>query len=325
MAPIIPMHVDFRTLQHAAALAGEQSFAKAAKVLHLSQPALSRSIIELEKRLGEKLFDRSIGSVTPTEFGRLYLRHAEGILDRARAMDQDLQQHTNRHEGELRIGAGVYPADLFLGDALGAFSSGTPGFRVQVLNDQARDLIKLLRKRELDLLVGDLAWHGGADDIATIPLRTHQGYAAVRHGHPLLRKRRITLDMILDLPLVSSEAAASVLAAMASKAADGSETARRLGRWMPTVAVESIAMMCATAAQSDCVALLPLPIALDEVQRGRLAIVPLVLPWLKVTFGVMHLAHRPLTAEGAALVAAIRKADDIAYAAEARAAAALPS
>ena len=64
------MDFDLRSLGHAQALAEHASFARAAKVLHITQPALSRSIQELERRVGVRLFDRARRGVEPTEAGR---------------------------------------------------------------------------------------------------------------------------------------------------------------------------------------------------------------------------------------------------------------
>lgn len=323
MDAMISMHVDLRMIQHAATLASERSFAKAAKLLHLSQPALSRSILELEKRVGDKLFERNNGSVMPTESGRLFLRHAEDILEKAAVMERELRQVAGREGGELAIGAGTYPTDMFLGQAIGTLTQKNRGIRVRIVNDQARDLIQLLRKRELDLLVGDAAWLEGTDDIHAIPLNAHQGYVVVRAGHPLVGKRALTLDALLAHPLVSSGRAASRLATLASSAAGESGTPEQLARWLPAVATESLSMMSSTVASSDAFTFLPLQFALAEVARGRLAILPVELPWLKISFSVMHLAHRPLSPVGDKFLRAVRQADSDLLAEETKSADAL--
>lgn len=309
MDAMISMHVDLRMIQHATTLASERSFAKAAKVLHLSQPALSRSILELEKRVGDKLFDRNNGSVQPTEAGRLFLRHAEDLLAKAAIMGRELRQVTGREGGELSIGAGTYPTDMFLGQAIGTLTKIHPGVRVRIVHNQVHDLIQLLRKRELDLLVGDAAWLEGTDDIHAIPLNSHQGYVVVRSGHPLVGKKALSLDALMNHPLVTSGRAASRLATLASGADGGAGDPAKLARWVPAVATESLSMMCSTVASSDAFTFLPLQLALSHVDAGKLSILPLALPWLKITFSVMHLAHRPLSPLGDAFVRAVKKAD----------------
>lgn len=303
------MHVDLRMIQHATTLASERNYAKAANLLHLSQSALSRSILELEKRVGKKLFDRNNGGVQPTEVGRLFLNHAEGILEKASDMDRDLRQATERKGGELKVGAGTYPTDMFLGQAVGRLTVMRPGIQVEVIHDQVVDLIQRLRKRELDLLVGDAAWLQGADDITAIPLKSHQGYAVVRAGHPLLSKKEISLESVFAFPLVASGRAASRLAALAAKVGDSKNGAGLQARWLPAVMTESLSMMCSTVANSDAITLLPLQLALAECDRGRLAILPLELPWLNIAFSVMHLAHRPLSPLGGDFLHAIKEAD----------------
>ena len=70
---------DMRRLRHALALAEHRNFARAAAALHITQPALSRSIQALEEGMGVLLFDRSPRDVEPTAFGELVLRHARGL------------------------------------------------------------------------------------------------------------------------------------------------------------------------------------------------------------------------------------------------------
>jgi DNA-binding transcriptional LysR family regulator len=323
MGSMISMHVDLRMILHATTLASERSFAKAAKLLHLSQPALSRSILELEKRVGDKLFDRNNGSVVPTEAGRLFLRHGEDILEKAALMEREIRQVSGREGGELAIGAGTYPTDMFLGQAIGTLTQKNRGIRVRIVNDQARDLIQLLRKRELDVLVGDAAWLEGTDDIHAIPLNAHQGYVVVRAGHPLVGKKSITLESLTAHPLVTSGRAASRLATLASSASGEASNPDHLARWLPAVATESLSMMCATVASSDAFTFLPLQLALSQVDAGKLSILPIELPWLKVTFSVMHLAHRPFSPLGIGFQNAVKEADSALLAEETASAARL--
>ena len=74
------MNIELRHLRHALALAEHGNFARAAEALHLSQPALTRSLQALEAQVGEQLFDRSHREVTPTTMGELLLQHARQLL-----------------------------------------------------------------------------------------------------------------------------------------------------------------------------------------------------------------------------------------------------
>ena len=80
---------DMRRLRHALALAEHRNFARAAAALHITQPALSRSIQALEEGMGVLLFDRSPRDVEPTAFGELVLRHARGLELSSRDLDRE--------------------------------------------------------------------------------------------------------------------------------------------------------------------------------------------------------------------------------------------
>jgi len=318
------MQVDLRMILHASTLAAEKSFANASKLLHLSQPALSRSISELEKRVGSRLFDRTNGSVLPTEMGHLFLRHASGLLGKAADMGRALREASGKVVGELAVGAGVYPTDMFLGAAFGKFARQNPGVRARVVHDHVRHLIRLLEKRELEILVGDSSWLEGRDDITVLSLNAHPGYFVARAGHPLAKEKKVTLDMLLAQPFIGGSQTMPRLAKLVARVIGDTRLADRLAHWLPTIATESISMMCATAASSDGVTLLPLMSALAEVERGRLIVLPVELPWLKVAFSIMHLTHHPLSAAGERFVSAVKEADADLFAQTQKVAATLP-
>ena len=227
--------------------------------------------------------------------------------------------------GELVVGAGVYPTDMFLGAACGAFSRQHPGVRARVVHDHVRHLTRLLEKRELDVLVGDAGWLESREDIAVVTLNPHQGYFVARAGHPLAKEKTVTLDMLVSQPFVGPSQTMLHLAKVAAKVTGDPGLADRLAHWGPAVATESISMICSTVASSDGVALVPLMPALAEVQLGRLILLPIVLPWLKVAFSVMHPAPHPLSAAGEHFLGAVKKADADLFAQSQKAAATLPA
>ncbi len=106
------MDFDLRLLRHARALAEEGSYARAARSLHLTQPALTRSIQELERRTGLKLFDRDSKRVGPTDLGRLFLAHARELLGRAEALDREVATMRGAGTGSLVVGSGTMPHPL---------------------------------------------------------------------------------------------------------------------------------------------------------------------------------------------------------------------
>jgi DNA-binding transcriptional LysR family regulator len=265
--------------------------------------------MELEKRVGSRLFDRSNGVVSPTEMGLLFLRHAESLLGKAADMNRALREAGGQQEGEIVVGAGIYPTETILGPALGSLSRNHPGLRVRVVHDHVRDLVRLLQKREIDLLVCDAFWMQGRDDMVAVQLNAHQGCFAVRAGHPLLAKKNLTLAHVIAQPLVCASMTIPRIAALATRVMGDSSMADQLAHWIPSIITESLSTMCATAASSEAVTVLPLKTALEEAQRGRLAVLPLEMPWLKIAVSVMRLAHHPLSGAGHQFLEAVKQAD----------------
>jgi len=294
------MDFDLRSLGHAQALAEHASFARAAKSLHITQPALSRSIQQLEQRMGVRLFDRGPGPVEPTETGRLFLVYARELLARAGDLSREMAFVKGTGTGRLAIGAGTYPAEGIVDGAIAALLRRYPTLSLRVIVDNWANLIELLRKRELDLVIAEATLARADPDLHVTSLARYQGYFVVRADHPLTRRRTVTLAEILDSPVVST---ARLPARLLDPLLKGARTnTQPRSQEIPSVTCESLAMMKRVAALSDAVAILPLKMAAREIEAGELTALPLVEPWLNATFAVIRLARRSLSPEGDAFV-----------------------
>ena len=290
------MSIDVREIRQVAAIAREGGFAKAAKALHISQPALSRSIQKVEREAGFRIFERGREGALLTDAGRSFMRQAGDILSLADNLERELALIKGLDTGDLYIGAGVFAGNLLLGEALAPFARRHTQVRIRVLNDQPDTLIHRLRRRELDIVIADPEWIKPATDVAQIAMNDHRGYLMVRAGHPLLGKRTVPVSDLVDYPLVTMGIAPNRLAQM-GRHLKGVEADRhrQIERWPPTISVNSITTMKTMVAHSDAVTMVSLKMVRHELDRGELAVLPLSLPWLKTHFAVMHLAHRTLT------------------------------
>ena len=121
------MHLKLRQLSHALAVWRHGSFRRAAAEQHLSQPALSRSIQNLEESLGVLLFDRQTTEVTPTAFGEALLRRAETILIEAAELEREMKLMKGLDIGRFSVAMGVYAAEMSGNLPLAEFLSAHPG------------------------------------------------------------------------------------------------------------------------------------------------------------------------------------------------------
>ena len=145
------MEIDLTRLRHIAAIARTGSFSRAAEDLHITQPALSRSIASFEQRYSLRIFDRDRSGVVPTAMGQLVIEEAQRVLRAARDLDHNLRLYAKGEGGDLAFGAGPLLAMLLpdLGRRLLAESPAiqlrasvrTPDYLVQELLDDRIELI----------------------------------------------------------------------------------------------------------------------------------------------------------------------------------------
>ena len=306
------MDFDLRLLRHARALAEEGSFARAARTLHLTQPALSRSIQELERRTGIRLFDRNKGRVDLTALGEVFLAHARQLLGHAEALDREVASMRGTGTGSLVVGSGTFPTALFMADAVSAFLRRNPGVGIRLQNDNWAGLVAALRRREVDFIVAAQPAADESADLASRPLSARQAYFFARPGHPLLARLELSLADVVAYPLVGTARLSSPLTAALLTARRDTDAHRDV----PEVACESHEMMRRIVSTTDHVLISALAVSARALDEAELVLLPVVDPRLQVTFAVTHLQGRTLTPIADELIDDIIAADLASAAAE---------
>ncbi len=193
--------MELRHLRYFVAVAEEENVSRAALRLHVSQPALSRQVRDLEDELGFILLHRSAKSVRLTDAGRAFLAECRAVLLRADEGVRAARAVATGHAGELQVGYAPTPTARLLPPALRAFQAETPGVRVKLHDLSTEEMISALRARTIHLAFlvnpGRTLLRGlKFTNILTDPLRV-----AVAPGHPLARLRRVPVKRLLSEPL----------------------------------------------------------------------------------------------------------------------------
>lgn len=285
------MDIDLRHLRHARALAEHGNFGRAARALRLSQPALSRSIAELERQVGTRLFERGTTGIEPTDMGSLLLERAGELLARSEDLGREMDSLQGRGAGALRIGAGTYTAEMLGGDALAALLRGSPDVQARVVVDNVLNLLPLLRRRELDIVIGDASVITDDPEFHITGLAPRQGYFVCRKRHPLAKQPSLTLKDILAFPLVSTSRLPPRLLGPIVAAARRSASPADV-HTAPAITCESLGIMKSIVAGSDAIAILPLTAMVREQASALFTVLPLVEPWLQGKFAIIRLARR---------------------------------
>ena len=289
------MALELRQLRHVLALAQHGSFGRAAAALHMTQPALSRSLKQIESDVGKALFDRSASGVTPTDHGLLLLRRARELVDAADALDDEVLMRRVSGAGQLNIGSGPYPAETVVPSALARFmpDNSLVGVRVFASGDWD-DWLRRLRSRELDLLVAEFSTLTDETDLDIEAMDRHQVYFMARPGHPLAGKPVVHPEETFAFPFVASSripprALHPMLAARLPS------TARQPGRPFPAIECNGLAIAKQIVEQSDAIGPFTLLSAADELKRGRLAVLGTE-PWSYAHYAIVSLKGQAPTA-----------------------------
>lgn len=275
---------DLRQLRHFVALAEYGHFARAAEAINLSQPALSRSIQALEASLGCSLLDRGPRQISLTAHGRLVLEHARRLLDGSRALHSAVTQLDNLDSGELRLGAGPYPAARLVPRALGRFASQHPGVRVQLCLENWHSLRQRLLDDAVELFVADSRELEGDPLLDILPLRRHAGTLFCRPGHPLLQRQTVQLAELSGYALAGTQLPEEVEQSLSTLA----------GRNKPLgIECDNFMVLKAVVAESDVVSMAPWDVVAEDVLAGRLAV--LNTPGGTSAYGLVSHAARSLS------------------------------
>lgn len=194
------MNISLRQLRVFLAVAQQQHFRRAAESLHLSQPAVSRHIAELENELGLKLFDRNTREVIPTDAGR-YLEGAIGrVLDELEGVLAYVHSESERRRGKVHVASVPTLSAGLMPPCLAACARRYPELTIQ-LHDQAQTLVlDSVRGGEVDFGLAIEPPDTGEFDSE---LLLRDPFVLVcRPDHPLAAQQRISWRKLRGQPLI---------------------------------------------------------------------------------------------------------------------------
>lgn len=237
-------------LRHFIALARLGSFVQASQALHITQPALSRSIQALEDELGQLLFDRIGRRIELTAFGQATLDRSLLLLEDAEALRTAGRAAGSGMGGRVRIGLGSGPGALLTAPILRLVARGFPQLHVEISRGPTEALVQRLHDRALDALVVDIRSLRPSADLRVEQVVEVPGAFMCRKSHPLARRRAVSLEQLLQYPVAStplSDELARILIARYGPRADP--------RHMVRLSSEEISYLVQVAQDSDAVVL----------------------------------------------------------------------
>lgn len=175
--------MNLRFLRMFAAVGELGSFSKAADALHVSQPAVSKGIRELEAEVGEPLLDRNRSGVVLTETGLRFFKHARELVAAQKRIEWDLGQLRGLNAGRIRVGASTSIATYMLPPVIARFHKAHPNIDLVLLSASKEKVIDLLLEHDLDVgLVSDGVANSG---ITKASWRDDEIVLVMSPDHPL--------------------------------------------------------------------------------------------------------------------------------------------
>lgn len=263
--------MDLAALRRFVAAADVGCFGRAAETLHVTQPAITRSIKLLEDELDVRLFERHARGVTLTSYGETFLAHARCLVQDADRAVSHLRMSTGFAHGAVVIGVTPFQTETVMAPVIAAFLEEFPDVEIRVVTGDSIELADALREGRLDLALAPSEPGALTPDVERIPGPAVRTVAVVRAGHPLLARGGTHKFSLAEL----SDVTWSVVDLHGAKV-DIVRAFDRAGVPLPRIAVasKSITLLKRLVARTDHLAILDVDTIREEVERGILRIVP---------------------------------------------------
>jgi DNA-binding transcriptional LysR family regulator len=276
---------------------------RAADELHMTQPAASKQIKDLEEMLDVKLFERLPRGMEPTIYGETMIRHARMALTSLALAHDDIVTLKAGLTGQVEVGVIMTPAMALLPRAIARVKEEAPLLRIGVQLETSNLLLDKLQHGMLDFMIGRIFDTGDTSGLIYEELTEEPACAVVRPGHPLLERKNLTLQDIAPLPWIVPPHG-SILRYRFDM------MFRRAGLVPPANVVDTTAMLMITALlqQTDSLHVMPIEVAQYYASLNVMRILPIEIPCKMDAFGIIRHQDHLLSPGADLLLRAVRAA-----------------
>ncbi|HHL2013929.1 TPA: LysR substrate-binding domain-containing protein [Klebsiella pneumoniae] len=298
---LFSQRIRLRHLHTFVAVAQQGTLGRAAETLNLSQPALSKTLNELEQLTGTRLFERGRLGAQLTLVGEQFLTHAVKVLDALNSAGQALNRKEGLNNDIVRIGALPTAALGILPTVIGQFHKQQKDITLQVATMNNTMLLAGLKSGEIDIGIGRMSDPELMSGLHYELLFLESLKLVVRPGHPLLQET-VTLSRVMEWPVVVSpkgtvprQKAEALLQSQGCK--------------MPAGCIETLSASLSRqlTVDFDYVWFVPSGAVKDDLRRGVLTALPIATQGAGEPIGILTRVDATLTPGTQTLLSAIRK------------------
>ncbi|HFF6804137.1 LysR substrate-binding domain-containing protein [Klebsiella pneumoniae] len=298
---LFSQRIRLRHLHTFVAVAQQGTLGRAAETLNLSQPALSKTLNELEQLTGTRLFERGRLGAQLTLVGEQFLTHAVKVLDALNSAGQALNRKEGLNNDIVRIGALPTAALGILPTVIGQFHKQQKDITLQVATMNNTMLLAGLKSGEIDIGIGRMSDPELMSGLHYELLFLESLKLVVRPGHPLLQET-VTLSRVMEWPVVVSPK--GTVPRQNAEALLQSQDCK-----MPAGCIETLSASLSRqlTVDFDYVWFVPSGAVKDDLRRGVLTALPIATQGAGEPIGILTRVDATLTPGTQTLLSAIRK------------------
>lgn len=277
--------MNYRKLTHLLAVIESGNLRDAAEAVHLSLPALSRSLQSLEEELGITLLDRAYGKIVPTAFSAPVVEHVRKLMSEERALRDSVRRLKGLEEGEIRVGFGPFAAATALRSVASELVARFPRLSLRIELANSPLLIELLQQGRLDLVVCDARYLVEGDATVVRLPRQPVAFAAGRRNPLHALGRPLALEELRGHPIGAPTLPADLAAAFREQGFTE----------FPTVACDEMRVLMELASNSSLVVMVPELVVESIGHDLGIAKLPVTVPFDPFAYPcIMHTRGRTL-------------------------------
>lgn len=286
--------MELRQLRYFVAIVDHGSLSRAARVLHIAQPALTQQVQQLEEELGAQLLHRSAQGVMSTDAGKTFYEHAQAILKQVEDARSAVAQSSDKPAGTVALGIPQSVSSALALPLLTAVREAYPEITLQLTEELSGTLIEQLKSGRINLAV--LFDDGQLGAFASTPLVEEEMMFITRAGSRFApKKKSIPLSMAVELPLILPGLQHGVRPRIENIVrAEGLSIGN-------VIDINSVAILKSALLADLGATILPVAPLLSEIEHGQMTAYPLTGARISRTVTLCSSRNIPLTNAGNAV------------------------
>lgn len=297
--------MDIRHLKHFVAVVDHGNMLRASKVVHITQPALTKSIKTLEEDLQVNLLNRHSKGVEPTIFGKQLYEHAKLIINQLDRAEGDIRAGIKGEIGHIRVGFGINFAGSMLVNALFDVLEQFPNVTISVMSKPYEEISTALRRGDLDLAVAIFPFDLDEAELIYEPLIIDDFRTICRRQHPLANYPKQSLEQFAKQDWVLFDGPELVVTLFNAMFRDAD-----LPPPQPVIQTNSNYILKSALQRGNYLSLVPAAIVHEELLSGEFVVLPSELTHIQTKAGIIYRANDVMPVAVAEVIVALRNNRD---------------